>query len=56
MKQTLLALFLLLLAVCSVVDSGEQRLESALEFAGRNRGELEKVLEHKMIEQTRYVC
>lgn len=46
MKQTLLALFLLLLAACSVVDSGEQRLESALEFAGKNRGELEKVLEH----------
>ena len=56
MKQTLLALFLLLLAACSVVDSGEQRLESSLEFAGKNRGELEKVLEHKMIEQTRYVC
>ena len=52
MKQTLLALFLLLLAACSVVDSGEQRLESA----GKNRGELEKVLEHKMIEQTRYAC
>ena len=56
MKQTLLALFLLLLAACSVVDSGEQRLESALEFAGKKRGELEKGLEHKMIEQTRYVC
>ena len=46
MKQTLLALFLLFLTACSVVDSGEQRLESALEFAGKNRGELEKVLEH----------
>ena len=46
MKQTLLALFLLFLTACSVVDSGEQRLESALEFASKNRGELEKVLEH----------
>jgi len=46
MKQTLLALFLLFLTACSVVDSGDQRLESALEFAGKNRGELEKVLDH----------
>ncbi len=44
MKQILLLLFVMSLTACSVADSGDQRLESALEFAGKNRGELEKVL------------
>ncbi len=45
-KPILLTLFLLFLTACSVVDSDEQRLESALEFAGKNRYELENVLNH----------
>lgn len=45
-KPILLTLFLLFLTSCSVVDSDEQRLESALEFAGKNRYELENVLNH----------
>ena len=45
-KPILLTLFLLFLTACSVVDSDEQRLESALEFTGKNRYELENVLNH----------
>ena len=43
MKTTLYILLITTFASCNAVD---HRLEYALEFAGENRGELEKVLEH----------
>lgn len=46
MYKIVFCFFFLLLTACSGADSNEQRLEAALEFAGDNRGELEKVLEH----------
>lgn len=33
-------------ALCSCSDNGERRMEKALEMAGTNRAELEKVMEH----------
>ena len=32
--------------LCSCLDNGERRMEKALEMAGTNRAELEKVMEH----------
>lgn len=42
MKQTTVYILLLLLTACQSKD----RLDMALEYAGDNRAELEKVLEH----------
>lgn len=39
-------LLVLLASACSMGNLSENKLEAALEFAGDNRGELEKVLEH----------
>lgn len=46
MSKICFALLLILLSACSWGDLSKNRLEAALDFAGDNRRELEKVLEH----------
>ena len=50
MKQTTVYILLLLLTACQPKD----RLDVALEYAGDNRAELEKVLEHYRGDEMKY--
>lgn len=50
MKQTTVYILLLLLTACQSKD----RLDMALEYAGDNRKELEKVLEHYRGDEMKY--
>ena len=50
MKQTTVYILLLLLTACQSKD----RLDLALEYAGDNRAELEKVLEHYRGDEMKY--
>ena len=50
MKQTTVYILLLLLTACQSKD----RLDVALEYAGDNRAELEKVLEHYRGDEMKY--
>ena len=50
MKQTTVYILLLLLTACQSKD----KLDMALEYAGDNRAELEKVLEHYQGDEMKY--